>query len=187
MIKTNVFFDVTDFQVNWPDGIYGPEAKYHKLTHHESHLSRRFDGAKWYIKSSGEGYPSYMREVESASAGSTFDQKVGGLEAGALVFIDLDQDTHPTNPNDPDLEEGAATTAIPGGSWSESAFNGGLSGKRGGRAGTFYWYVKSVFIVHVGGTRCVTRSIDHIIQIHARITWGVVVIRAIFFIFFLYV
>ena len=48
-------------------------------------------------------------------------------------------------------------------------------------------YVKSVFIVHVGGTRCVTRSIDHIIQIHARITWGVVVIRAILFIFFLYV
>ena len=97
MINTNVFFDFNDFQVNWPDGIYGPEAKYHKLTHHESHLSRRFDGAKWYIKSSGEGYPSYMREVESASAGSTFDQKVGGLEAGALVFIDLDQDTHPTN------------------------------------------------------------------------------------------
>ena len=123
-------------QVNWPDGILGPEAKYHKLTHHESHLSKRFNGAKWYIKSSGEGYPSYMREVENTiSIG-----KEGGLEAGALVFIDLDQDNHPSNPNDPDLEEGSATTAIPGGSWSESGFNGGLSGKKGGRAGTFYWY-----------------------------------------------
>ena len=28
-------------------------------------------------------------------------------------------------------------------------------------------------IVHVGGTRCVTWSIDRIIQIHACITWGV--------------
>ena len=44
-----------------------------------------------------------------------------------------------------------------------------------------------VMIVHVGGTRCVTWSIDRIIQIHARITWGVVLILAIFFIFFLYV
>ena len=44
-----------------------------------------------------------------------------------------------------------------------------------------------VRIVHVGGTRCVTWSIDRIIQIHARITWGVVLILAIFFIFFLYV
>ena len=42
-------------------------------------------------------------------------------------------------------------------------------------------------IVHVGGTRCVTWSIDRIIQIHACITWGVEFIRAIFFIFFLYV
>ena len=40
--------------------------------------------------------------------------------------------------------------------------------------------VREVFIVHVGGTRCVTRSIDHIIQIHARITWGVVVIPSNF-------
>jgi len=29
------------------------------------------------------------------------------------------------------------------------------------------------FIVHVGGTRGVTWSIDRIIQRHARITWGV--------------
>ena len=45
-------------------------------------------------------------------------------------------------------------------------------------------FVKLVFIVPVGGTRCVTWSIDRIVQIHARITWGVVLILAIFFIFF---
>ena len=42
-------------------------------------------------------------------------------------------------------------------------------------------YVKSVFLVHVGGTRCVTWSIDRILQIHARITWGVEFIRCNFF------
>ena len=42
-------------------------------------------------------------------------------------------------------------------------------------------------IVHVGGTRGVTWSIDRIVQRHARITWGVEFIRAILFIFFLYV
>ena len=42
-------------------------------------------------------------------------------------------------------------------------------------------------IVHVGGTRCVTWSIDRIVQRHACITWGVELILAIFFIFFLYV
>ena len=42
-------------------------------------------------------------------------------------------------------------------------------------------------IVHVGGTRCVTWSIDRIIQRHACITWGVELILAIFFIFFFYV
>ena len=31
-------------------------------------------------------------------------------------------------------------------------------------------YVKSVFVVHVGGTRCVTSSTDQIMNIHARIT-----------------
>ena len=30
-----------------------------------------------------------------------------------------------------------------------------------------------VFVVHVGGTRCVTWSIDRIVQRHAWITWGV--------------
>ena len=48
-------------------------------------------------------------------------------------------------------------------------------------------YVKPVFMIHVGGTRCVTWSIDRIVQRHACITWGVEFIRAIFFIFFLYV
>ena len=43
------------------------------------------------------------------------------------------------------------------------------------------------FIVHVGGTRGVTWSIDRSIQRHARITWGVELILAMFFIFFLYV
>ena len=38
-----------------------------------------------------------------------------------------------------------------------------------------------------GGTRCVTWSIDRIIHRHACLTWGVELIRAIFFIFFLYV
>jgi hypothetical protein len=42
-------------------------------------------------------------------------------------------------------------------------------------------------IVHVGGTRCATWSIDRIVQRHARITWGVELIRTIVFIFFLYV
>ena len=37
---------------------------------------------------------------------------------------------------------------------------------------------------HVGTTRGVTRGIDHIIQIHARITLEVVVTRAIFFSYF---
>jgi len=32
---------------------------------------------------------------------------------------------------------------------------------------------KVVFVVHVGGTRCVTWSIDRIVQRHAWITWGV--------------
>ena len=44
-----------------------------------------------------------------------------------------------------------------------------------------------VFVVHVGGTRGVTWSIDRSIHRHACITWGVELILAIFFIFFLYV
>ena len=47
--------------------------------------------------------------------------------------------------------------------------------------------VREVFIVHVGGTRCVTSSTGNNRNIRARITWGVELIRAIFFMFFLYV
>ena len=36
---------------------------------------------------------------------------------------------------------------------------------------------KSVFIVHVGGTRCVTSSTDNIMKIHAGITLTVECIR----------
>ena len=38
-------------------------------------------------------------------------------------------------------------------------------------------YVKSVFMIHVGGTRCVTSSTDNIMKIHARITLTVEFIR----------
>ena len=48
-------------------------------------------------------------------------------------------------------------------------------------------YVKSVFIVHVGGTRYVTSRTDNIMKIHARITLKVEFIRGYIFIFLLYV
>jgi len=41
--------------------------------------------------------------------------------------------------------------------------------------------VRDTCIVHVGGPRCVTWSIDQSIQIHSRTTWGVNLIRANFF------
>ena len=44
-------------------------------------------------------------------------------------------------------------------------------------------YVKSVFIIHVGGTRCVPSSTDNILNINARITLTVEVIRRCIFIF----
>ena len=44
-------------------------------------------------------------------------------------------------------------------------------------------YVNSVFIVHVGGTRCVTSSTDNNLKIRARITLTVEVIRTCIFIF----
>ena len=37
-----------------------------------------------------------------------------------------------------------------------------------------------VFMIHVGGTRGVTWSMDRIVQRQACITWGVELIRAIF-------
>ena len=49
------------------------------------------------------------------------------------------------------------------------------------------WYVKSVFIVHVGGTRCVTSSTDNNLKIRARITLTVEFIRGYIFIFLFYV
>ena len=42
-------------------------------------------------------------------------------------------------------------------------------------------YVKSVFIIHVGGTRCVTSRTDNIMKIRARITLTVEVIRTCIF------
>ena len=45
-------------------------------------------------------------------------------------------------------------------------------------------YVKSVFIIHVGGTRCVTSSTDHNMKIHARITLNVDFIRTCIFFYF---
>ena len=83
-----------------------------------------------------------------------------------------------------------------------STTNGGKSGEEGvvvpplaihlsstmGSTGTSHKkdatrYVKSVFIVHVGGTRCVTSSTDNIIKIHARITLTVEFIRTRIFLF----
>ena len=47
--------------------------------------------------------------------------------------------------------------------------------------------VKSVFIVHVGGTRGVPSSTDHSMKIHVRITWTVEVIRTCICLFLFYV
>ena len=47
--------------------------------------------------------------------------------------------------------------------------------------------VREVFIIHVGGTRCVTSSTDHYLKIQARITLTVEVIRTCLFLFLLYV
>jgi hypothetical protein len=48
-------------------------------------------------------------------------------------------------------------------------------------------YVKSVFIIHVGCTCCVTSSTDNIMKIHARITLTVECIRTCIFICLFYV
>ena len=47
--------------------------------------------------------------------------------------------------------------------------------------------VKSVFVVHVGGTRCVPSSTDNIMKIRARISLTVEFIRACIFLFLFYV
>ena len=50
------------------------------------------------------------------------------------------------------------------------------------------WHgVREVFIIHVGGTRCVTSSTDNIMKIRARITLTVEVIRTCIFLFLFYV
>ena len=48
-------------------------------------------------------------------------------------------------------------------------------------------YVKSIFIIHVGCTRCVTSSTDNIMKIHARITLTVEFIRTCIFVCLFYV
>jgi hypothetical protein len=48
-------------------------------------------------------------------------------------------------------------------------------------------YVKSVFMIHVGGTRCVTSSTDNIMKIHFCITLNVEFIRGYIFKFLFYV
>ena len=48
-------------------------------------------------------------------------------------------------------------------------------------------YVKSVFVVHVGGTRCVTFSTANNMKIHVRITLNVEFIRTCIFLFLFYV
>ena len=47
--------------------------------------------------------------------------------------------------------------------------------------------VREVFVIHVGGTRCVTSSTDHSLKIQARITLTVEVIRTCICLFLLYV
>ena len=42
------------------------------------------------------------------------------------------------------------------------------------------WHVREVFIIHVGGTRCVTSSADRNMNRQARITWTVECIRVFF-------
>jgi hypothetical protein len=48
-------------------------------------------------------------------------------------------------------------------------------------------YVNLVFVVHVGGSRGVTSSTDHIMNIHAWITLNGEFIRTCLFVFLLYV
>jgi hypothetical protein len=66
------------------------------------------------------------------------------------------------------------------GVWSSDSLGGFDRWQWWGRRGM---YVKLVFIIHVGGTRCVTSSTDNIMNIHARITLNVEFIRTCIFIF----
>ena len=58
---------------------------------------------------------------------------------------------------------------------------------RGGRASRATTKVRAVFIIHVGGTRCVTSSTDHSMKRRARTTLSVEVIRTCIFVFLFYV
>ena len=49
-----------------------------------------------------------------------------------------------------------------------------------------YVYVKLVFVIHVGGTRCVTSSTANMMKIHARITLTVEFIRTCIILFLFY-
>ena len=64
--------------------------------------------------------------------------------------------------------------------WPGPWFN--ACGRKGPRC-----LVREVFIIHVGGTRCVTSSTDNIMKIRARITLTVEFIRTCIFIFWFYV
>ena len=56
-----------------------------------------------------------------------------------------------------------------------------------GRGQPWQRYVKSVFIVHVGGTRCVPSRTDNIMKRQARITLKVEFIRGYIFLFLCHV
>ena len=53
--------------------------------------------------------------------------------------------------------------------------------------GTDVFQFSCVFMIHVGGTRCVTSSTDNIMKIHFRITLNVEFIRGYIFKFLFYV
>jgi hypothetical protein len=50
-----------------------------------------------------------------------------------------------------------------------------------------FGYVKSIFVVHVGCTRCVTSNTDHYMKIQARITLRVEFIRTCILLFLFHV
>ena len=68
-----------------------------------------------------------------------------------------------------------------------NGWNVGGGGGPGGKSHKSHKrYVKSVLMIHVGGTRCVTSSTGNILKIRARMTWTVECIRGYIFIFLLY-
>ena len=77
-------------------------------------------------------------------------------------------------------EEEAAMAAMDELAEANKEFLQGMGGVVGEEA---LEYVKFVFIVHVGGTRCVTSNTDNTMKIHACITLGVAFIRACLYVF----